>query len=175
MERILVIASSSLLANKVIADISERKNVALTVIVPTEAMKTRLHLKDTNNVMCVPGGKGFRFRAMIPYWSMINRERFNTVICLYNNKKGYGYLNVDLFALATKAKRRVAYNYDHNEIPLTMPYLFGKTIQYMSGWFWLVMNSLFIAILFIFIFFAMLFVECGMILCSIIPVKKKLL
>ncbi len=159
MKKILLIASSTLLAHKVLPLLVGDAENVVSVLVPSEVLRTKLAASGVHEVIVVPGGRGFRFRDITATRRLYQNVSFDQVICLYNNKTGYGYLNVDLYVLTIRGKERYAYNYDLLRIPLTPSVILRKVMKYLISPLWLVINTFFLLCIMVMIFIAMLAVE----------------
>jgi hypothetical protein len=159
MKNILFIASSALLTQKILPRLSAQGDNIVHVLVPSEAFRAKLATASFAEITTVPGGQGFRFRDIPAFRALYKGTKFDKVICLYNNKTGYGYLNVDLYAWMIDAQDRCAYNYDLAVMPLTVGSMIGKTVKYLVSPLWLLINSLLLSIIIFLIFIAMLIVE----------------
>jgi hypothetical protein len=159
MKKTLLIASSSLLTQKILPRLSAQGENIVHVLVPSEAFRAKLSTLCFAEAMIVPGGQGFRFRGIPAFRALYKETKFDEVICLYNNKTGHGYLNVDLYAWMINAKDRYAYNYDLAIIPLKAGSIVRKIVRYAISPLWLVINTLLLAIVMFLILIAMFVVE----------------
>jgi hypothetical protein len=159
MKKILLIASSSLLTQKILPRLSAQGDNIVYVLVPSEEFRAKLTTACFKEAITVPGGQGFRFRGIPAFRTLYKRIKFDEVICLYNNKTGHGYLNVDLYAWMINTKDRYAYNYDLAIMPLKAGSTARKIVKYAVSPLWLVINTLLLAIVMFLILIAMLVVE----------------
>jgi len=157
MATILIVRSSTVLFTKLVKEFSAEE-LSAVIASPMDA-EDREYIDDAHTIM-LPEENGFRFWHLAWYFWHMREKQFDEVICLYNNKTGFGYLNVDLFAMAVRARKRIAYNYDREKIALTWRYLGTKCMHSFVGIMWLGINSLVSVFLFSAIALGMVFVEC---------------
>jgi len=177
MKKILILRSSKILFNKLMTSFSLDESIEVTALVASSVVHEELSKMGVKNIIVLPAAKGFRLQDMWCYYMRSRREYFDEIICLYNNESGYGYLNVDLFSVITRGKKRIALNYQMIEKDLSVLYLVTKFIRVSTGWCWIVVNSSFFLLLYVLTVVGMTIVE-GMVLLEkmlshITPDSKK--
>lgn len=147
IRKVLLIRSSTMLCNKQLGLLRDTADVAVTVLTGMDADTDELMRAGAVSVISLPYDSGFSLWNLCAYIDTMRVETFDEVVCFYNNKTGYGYLNVDLFALATKANTKFAYTYDGAIIPLCPAYISKKAMIHCCGMFWVMVNAVFFMIL----------------------------
>jgi len=173
MRKILLIRSSSLLFEKVLNQLREEKDLSITALVASPVEEEKLKKTGVQKIIYVHGKNGFKLWDLLRYKKHSIDSRFDQVICLYNNKTGDGYLNVDCFALLTPALDRIAYNYDREVLAVDFQSVFGKFLKVLSGYFWLLANTVITIAVYLLIFAGMLVVEVAVFVRQFLKENQK--
>ena len=169
-KKILVIRSATRILDQTLASLQEEfSGCHITVLVPQSVKETMEKDEKVNEVLEISDQR----RMTVSSYGVENIRKlramnFDLAVSLYNIDHGLGYSNIDLLALASKAKSVRGYNSRGTFAEVTRSTAIKKAFMEKTTMFWVGINYFATSILFVIITLALI-VEWLMRL----PFKKK--
>ncbi|HIJ51079.1 MAG TPA: hypothetical protein HPP54_08525 [Nitrospinae bacterium] len=157
-KKILVIRSATRILDKTLVSLQEEfPGCHITVLLPQSVKESMEQDQKVNEVLTIPNQR----RMDVSSYGKKNIRRlqemnFDLAISLYNIDHGLGYSNIDLFALAAKAKSVRGYNSRGTFVEVTRSTATKKAFMEKTSFFWLGINYVATSILFIIITLALI-------------------
>ena len=157
-KKILVIRSATRILDKTLVSLQEEfPGCHITVLLPQSVKESIEQDQKVNEVLTIPNQR----RMDVSSYGKENIRRlqemnFDLAISLYNIDHGLGYSNIDLFALAAKAKSVRGYNSRGTFVEVTRSTATKKAFMEKTSFFWLGINYVATSILFIIITLALI-------------------
>jgi hypothetical protein len=157
-QKILVIRSATRILDKTLASLQEEfSDCHITVLVPQSVKESMEKDEKVNEVLAIPDQR----RMTVSSYGMKNIRKlremnFDLAVSLYNIDHGLGYSNIDLLALASKAKRVRGYNSRGTFSEITRSTATKKAFMEKTTMFWVGINYFATSILFIIITLALI-------------------
>ena len=157
-KKILVIRSATRILDQTLASLQEEfSGCHITVLVPQSVKESMEKDKKVNEVLAIPDQR----RMTVSSYGMENIRKlremnFDLAVSLYNIDHGLGYSNIDLLALAAKAKSVRGYNSRGAFVEVTRATATKKSFMEKTSFFWVGINYFATSILFVIITLALI-------------------
>ena len=155
---ILVIRSATRILNQTLLSLREEfPDCRITVLAPQSAQEAVAKDPLVDEVLTLPDQR----RMSVSSYGKSNiarlqEKKFDLAVSLYNIDHGLGYANIDRLAFATKAKEVRGYNPKGTFVKIDSSKVTRKSIQEKTTFFWLGINYVATAFLFLIITFALI-------------------
>ena len=155
---ILVIRSATRILNKTLLSLREEfPDSRITVLAPQSAREAVAQDPLVDEVLTLPDQRRMSVSSYgKPNIARLQEKKFDLAVSLYNIDHGLGYANIDRLAFATKAKEVRGYNPKGTFVKLDSAKVTRKSIQEKTTFFWLGINYVATAFLFLIITFALI-------------------
>ena len=150
-KKILVIRSATRILDQTLASLQEEFiGCHITVLVPQSVKESMEKDEKVNEVLAIPDQR----RMTVSSYGMENIRKlremnFELAVSLYNIDHGLGYSNIDLLALASKAKSVRGYNSRGTFAEVTRSTATKKAFMEKTTMFWVGINYFATSILFV--------------------------
>jgi hypothetical protein len=157
-KKILVIRSATRILDQTLASLQEEfPGCHITVLLPQSAKESMEQDQKVNEVLTIPDQR----RMNVSSYGKENMRRlqemnFDLAVSLYNIDHGLGYSNIDLLALAVKAKSVRGYNSRGTFVEVTRSTAAKKSFMEKTSFFWVGINYIATSILFVIITLALI-------------------
>ena len=157
-KKILVIRSATRILDQTLASLQEEfPGCHITVLVPQSVKESMEKDERVNKVLAIPDQR----RMTVSSYGMENIQKlrgmnFDLAVSLYNIDHGLGYSNIDLLALASKAKSVRGYNSRGAFAEVTHSTATKKAFMEKTTMFWVGINYFATSILFVIITLALI-------------------
>ena len=157
-KKILVIRSATHILDQTLASLQEEfAGCHITILVPQSVKESMEKDEKINEVLAIPDQR----RMTVPSYGMENIRKlremdFDLAVSLYNIDHGLGYSNIDLLALASKAKSVRGYNSRGTFAKVTRSTATKKAFMEKTTMFWVGINYFATSILFVIITLALI-------------------
>ena len=157
-KKILVIRSATRILDQTLVSLQEEfPGCHITVLLPQSVKESMEKDEKVNEVLEIPDQR----RMTVSSYGMENIRKlremnFDLAVSLYNIDHGLGYSNIDLLALASKAKNVRGYNSRGNFVEVTRATATKKAFMEKTSFFWVGINYVATSILFIIITMALI-------------------
>ena len=157
-KKILVIRSATRILDQTLASLQEEfPGCNITVLVPQSVKESMEKDEKVNKVLAISDQR----RMTISSYGMENIRKlremnFDLAVSLYNIDHGLGYSNIDLLALASKAKSVRGYNSRGTFSEVTPSTATKKMFMEKTTMFWVAINYFATSILFVIITLALI-------------------
>ena len=157
-KKILLIRSATRILSQTIVSLrKEFPGCHITVLGPRSAKKSMEKDEQINEVLTIPDQR----RMTVSSYGMENIRKlremnFDLAVSLYNIDHGLGYSNIDLLALASKAKNVRGYNSRGTFSEVTRSTAIKKMFMEKTTMFWVGINYFATSILFVIITLALI-------------------
>ena len=157
-KKILVIRSATRILDQTLASLQEEfSGCHITVLVPQSVKESMEKNEKVNAVLAIPDQR----RMTVSSYGMENIRKlremnFDLAVSLYNIDHGLGYSNIDLLALASKAKSVRGYNSRGTFAEVTRSTATKKAFMEKTTMFWVGINYFATSILFVIITLALI-------------------
>tara|TARA_B100000686_G_C16560987_1_gene847733 strand:- start:343 stop:930 length:588 start_codon:yes stop_codon:yes gene_type:complete len=155
---ILVIRSATRILNQTLLSLREEfPDSRITVLAPQSAREAVAQDPLVDEVLTLPDQRRMSVSSYgKPNIARLQEKKFDLAVSLYNIDHGLGYANIDRLAFATKAKEVRGYNPKGTFVKLDSAKVTRKSIQEKTTFFWLGINYVATAFLFLIITFALI-------------------
>ena len=156
--KILVIRSATRILDQTLASLQEEFfGCHITVLVPQSVKESMEKDEKVNEVLAIPDQR----RMTVSSYGVENIQKlrgmnFDLAVSLYNIDHGLGYSNIDLLALASKAKSVRGYNSRGTFAEVTRSTATKKAFMEKTTMFWVGINYFATSILFVIITLALI-------------------
>jgi len=156
-KNILVIRSATRILDQTLVSLQEEfPGCHITVLLPQSVKESLEQDEKVNEVLTIPDQR----RMNVSSYGKENIRKlqemnFDLAVSLYNIDHGLGYSNIDLLALAAKAKSVRGYNSRGTFVEVTRSTATKKSFMERTSFFWVGINYIATSILFIVITFAL--------------------
>ena len=157
-KKILVIRSATRILDQTLASLQEEfSGCHITVLVPQSVKESMEKDEKIKEVLAIPDQR----RMSVSSYGMENIRKlremnFDLAVSLYNIDHGLGYSNIDLLALASKAKSVRGYNSRGTFAEVTRSTATKKAFMEKTTMFWVGINYFATSILFVIITLALI-------------------
>jgi hypothetical protein len=157
-KKILVIRSATRILDQTLVSLQEEfPGCHITVLLPQSVKESMEQDQKVNEVLTIPDQR----RMNVASYGRDNIRRlqgmnFDLAVSLYNIDHGLGYSNIDLLALASKAKSVRGYNSRGTFVEVTRSTATKKAFMEKTSFFWVGINYFATSILFIIITLALI-------------------
>ena len=157
-KKILVIRSATRILDQTLVSLQEEFfDCHITVLVPQSVKGSMEKDEKVNEVLTIPDQR----RMSVSSYGMENIRKlrgmsFDLAVSLYNIDHGLGYSNIDLLALASKAKSVRGYNSRGTFAEVTRSTAIKKAFMEKTTMFWVGINYFATSILFVIITLALI-------------------
>lgn len=157
-KKILVIRSATRILDQTLVSLQEEfPGCHITVLLPQSVKESIKQDQKVNQVLTIPDQR----RISISSYGKesirkLQEMNFDLAVSLYNIDHGLGYSNIDLLALAAKAKNVRGYNSRGNFVEVTRATATKKAFMEKTSFFWVGINYIATSILFIIITLALI-------------------
>ena len=155
-KKILVIRSSANLFPIVIEELQKTFSETDIDVLVTKGTNISNWSSKVRGVIELSEEGGFQWRYVRDIKDKLRQASYDMVIVLYNSIKGYGYLNIDAFALAAKAKDVISVNLKKEVARLTMLHFCFKALYRIINCVWYAINVVLLFCVIISMFLGML-------------------
>ena len=155
---ILVIRSATRILNQTLLSLREEfPDSRITVLAPQSAREAVAQDPLVDEVLTLPDQRRMSVSSYgKPNIARLQEKKLDLAVSLYNIDHGLGYANIDRLAFATKAKEVRGYNPKGTFVKLDSAKVTRKSIQEKTTFFWLGINYVATAFLFLIITFALI-------------------
>ncbi len=156
-KKILVIRSATRILDQTLVSLREEfPGCHITVLLPQSLKESMAQDQKVNEVLTIPDQR----RMTVSSYGMENIRKlremnFDLAVSLYNIDHGLGYSNIDLLAVAAKAKSVRGYNSRGTFVEVTRSTARKKAFMEKTSFFWVGINYFATSILFIIITLAL--------------------
>ena len=157
-KKILVIRSATRILDQTLVSLQEEfPGCHITILLPHSVKESMEQDQKVNEVLIIPDQR----RMNVSSYGKENIRRlqemnFDLAVSLYNIDHGLGYSNVDLLALAAKAKSVRGYNSRGTFVKVTRSTAAKKSFMEKTSFFWVGINYIATSFLFIIITLALI-------------------
>jgi hypothetical protein len=157
-KKILVIRSATRILDQTLVSLQEEfPGCHITVLLPQSVKESMEQDQKVNEVLTIPDQR----RMNVSSYGKENIRRlqemnFDLAVSLYNIDHGLGYSNIDLLALAAKAKSVRGYNSRGTFVEVTRATATKKSFMEKTSFFWVGINYIATSILFVIITLALI-------------------
>jgi hypothetical protein len=157
-KKILVIRSATRILDQTLVSLQEEfPGCHITVLLPQSVKESMQQDQKVNEVLTIPDQR----RMNVASYGKENIRKlqemnFDLAVSLYNIDHGLGYSNIDLLALAAKAKSVRGYNSRGTFVEITRATANKKSFMEKTSFFWVGINYLATSILFVIITLALI-------------------
>mgnify|MGYP003998427221 CR=1 FL=1 len=157
-KKILVIRSATRILDQTLVSLQEEfPGCHITVLLPQSVKESMEQDQKVNEVLTIPDQR----RMNVSSYGKENIRKlqemnFDLAVSLYNIDHGLGYSNIDLLALAAKAKSVRGYNSRGAFVEVTRATATKKSFMEKTSFFWVGINYFATSILFVIITLALI-------------------